>query len=104
MIDKDTIAKVKAEAGCDVYLLEACDEQVLVRQPTGPEFERFAAAASDDARKSKAAKMLFRDCVLHPDADELAEMLTRKPGLAITFGGECAELAGLTRSVERKKV
>jgi hypothetical protein len=102
-IDPKVIDTLKAEHS-QVYLLAACDEQVIVRQPTKGEFERFAAAVADEARRAKASRLLFLDCVVYPDREAVDAMLARLPGLAITFGGECAELAGVTRDVERKKL
>jgi hypothetical protein len=81
--------------------LTAAGETVVVTTPTRVKWRRFKDAISDDRKKSIAFEILLRDCVVYPDAVGLEAMLERKPGLAETFGAECAELAGAGVEVEK---
>ncbi len=103
MIDDKLIERLKAEHG-EVHLLEHDGIEVVVKPAVRPEWKRFNEMRGDPARKVGAAEQLLRDCCVFPDAAGLAAILARKPGLAETFGGECAEISGLTNKVTSRKL
>jgi hypothetical protein len=79
-------------------------DEIIVRGPKRAEYKRFRAALDDDKKIAKAAEQLLRDCLVHPTKDELAEMLSRRPGLEDTWGQALARLAGVRQGVEAKKL
>lgn len=102
-ITEEELAALKAKFG-EINLLEACDEQVLVRTPPYAEWQRFFSMANDPDQRSNALDTLTRACIVYPDKAGVNKLLNLKPALGVTFGNEISELAGLAKKVSRKKL
>ena len=103
MIDPKVIEELKAKHG-EIYRLEHLGHEVVVRLPSSPEWLRFKEMQADEGRRSKAPAQLVRDTCVFPDAQSLEVMLNKYPGLADTFAGEVAEVAGLSKKAQREKL
>lgn len=101
-MDEKTIERLKAEHG-EVHVLTVGDNEIAVRMPTVPEFDRFMAAGADTKKVGPGLKQLVRDCLVHPSVAEFNEMVSRRPGLFLPFGQAVAEIAGATVEAEVKK-
>lgn len=99
----EEIEALKAKHG-ELHLLTAKEESVVVKPPTRAQYGRFREYASSQERRGEAFQKLLSDCVVWPDVKGLDALLARLPGLAETFGGEVAQLAGLTSVVDSKKL
>lgn len=103
MIPEDTLEALKREHD-EVHVLTAAGVTIAVKSPSEPSFDRFTSMlAKHKDTPARAFKGLLSDCVVYPSAQEWAAIVARKPGLVMTFGGECAKIAGLEDEVERKK-
>lgn len=98
------IKQVKEKYSGEVFLLSACDQNVLVKIPDEPIFQRFRDDGANDARRSTATKRMLEACVLWPDKSEYAAMIAKQPGLVESFGNKLGTLAGLSSDVETKKL
>lgn len=81
----------------DAELREARGCVVILRPADEGEFDRYASESlsKDPNVKTGAFRNLFRATCLHPEPAEIAAMLKRRPGLALTFGKEAADISGL---------
>lgn len=102
-MDEATIEALKTKHG-EIYEISACGETVIVRKPPKAAYNKYRTYLFDDERRHTAMEALLTDCVIYPDKESLFAMLDRLPGLAETFGSECARLAGNTKQVEVKKL
>lgn len=102
-IDAQTLERIKSEHG-EVTVLSALGYEIAVRDPSRAAFDRFmATSAKGKEHAHKALANIVIDTLVHPSRDVWNEYLEAKPGLAVTFGGEVAKLAGLVDEVETKK-
>lgn len=104
MFTDEIIQKLKAEHGDDLYILEACGHEVVVRAPSRPEWKRFRAAQADPAKRIDAQEQLLRGCCVAPGSGDLSALLEKRPGLAETFGIELTEIAGLAEKATSRKL
>ncbi len=83
------------------------ETEVIVRPPTEMEYERFKAEASKATDRPEiglnALKVMTRGCVVYPEREAFAQLLTRYPALADSYGNELLQMAGASQSVTRKK-
>lgn len=99
----DRIAELKAAHG-EVYEITACDVTVVVKAPTRAQYNQYRTLMFDPDRRALANQGLLLNCVVDPDRAGMEALLERLPGLAETIGSEIAEIAGLTKQVETKKL
>jgi hypothetical protein len=99
-VDEKTIKEVR-EKHPKAVVLTAGGETVAVIPPTRAIWRRFKLCVTDERKRADAFEVLLRDCVVHPDAKGLEEILERRPALAETFGDAVAELAGAGLEVEK---
>lgn len=92
------------QAHGDIYVLTADEDQIVVRMPTIPEFDRFSQFVADETKASKALKQLVLDCLVHPSADDYKAMIARRPGLFLAFGKQLTKICGASVEAETKKV
>ncbi len=102
-MDQATIDALKAKHG-EIYELSACGEIVIIRKPSKAAYNKYRTYLFDDERRHTAMETLLTDCVVDPDKESFFAIIDRLPGLAETFGSECARLAGNTKQVEVKKL
>lgn len=105
-LDDQTISDIRAaNPGAELHALTTDDGlAVVVKMPSGPEFERFTQQLADDERQHNAMANLFHTCVVYPPAAEIRAMLAAQPGLAFSFGGRLAKVAGVRRDIDAKKL
>lgn len=95
------LEELKAKHG-DVALLTAkSGEEVVVRVPTGAEWDYFLDQREKIA--ARALKGLLLAVVVHPTAEEARALIGKKPGLAQVFGARVIELAGMEDEAQVKK-
>lgn len=73
-------------SGEDVYLLAVL--------PRGPEWEYFMSLVSDADRRKEANLELSRACVKWPAPADYAQLLERRPGVAVTVANTLGKLVG----------
>lgn len=104
MITNETIAKLKAEHGDDLHLLEGAGHEIVVRVPSRAEWKRFRAQQADAAKNVDARETLLRGCIVHPAAADVAAIFEKRPGLVDTFGVELQTIAGVTAEATSRKL
>ena len=103
-ISADIQAKLTAEHG-EVYVLEASDVAIAVKNPSPAAFDRFmSTSAAKKENAHRALGQLVRDALVYPSAEDYDAAIAKRPGLAVTFGSEVAKIAGLVDEVDRKKL
>lgn len=101
-MDDSTIQRLKDEHG-EVYILTADDAEVVVRMPSIPEFDRFMASMGDEKKSAKGLKQLVRDVLVHPSREDFDAIVSRRPGIFLSFAKEVAHISGATVEAEAKK-
>lgn len=98
---------VKHDGRCEVLSIGSDETEVIVRPPTGTEYDRFKVEASKAADRPEiglnALKALTRACVVYPDKDAFSVLLDRYPAIADSYGNELLQMAGASQTVTRKK-
>lgn len=98
------LAKAKEKHG-EVYVFKAVGVRVICRLPTEEEYDRW----KDDLEKERgkkpvtATERVFRQTCVYPPKAELAGILERRRGLALTFGNAILEQAGITEGCSVEK-
>ena len=108
-LSQEQVEKLKvAHPGVELHLVSVGggerEVSVVVKVPNRERWMRFKNHVADPHRKSLAMESLVVDCVVHPSAAELGNLLEVRPGLAETLGNQVAELAGLEETVVAKKL
>ncbi len=94
--------------GVACYAYRSKGFEAICREMRPDEFEQVSELMQREhkgfGRKplKAAAKAFVLTCV-HPTGDDLATMMRRKPGLAVSFGGLVLEEAGLVAGDEVEK-
>jgi hypothetical protein len=100
-IDAKMLADLKEKFG-DLTKYKLSGYEVICRDPNDADFDKFQSELIDKTKRPYAMRGLFRACCVHPDVAAVDDMLTKKPGLAFTFGSKLAEKAGLGEAEEEK--
>jgi hypothetical protein len=77
-------------------------ETVYVRTPPIGAWRRFRSQMQNPTKRDEAGEVLLRGCLLSPDKNTFDAWLEERPGLLDTFASELAEVAGLSKDVEKK--
>ncbi len=102
-IDQETLDRLKAEHD-EVHTLEGGGYTIAVKPPSEAAFDRFMSmSARNKDAPHKALAALVIDCLVHPPIKEYKDIVSKRPGLVVAFGTECARIGGLVEEVERKK-
>lgn len=103
MLDDKEIAALKEKHGVEeLHRFTAGGFTVHVKAPGRGEWNKFKSSINDEKKKVAAGEVLFRTCCVHPGAEEVDAMLSKRPGLAERFASELVELAGMTEEIEKK--
>ena len=97
------VAELKSKHG-RVHLLTLEDASLVVRIPTAFEFRKWQADSADEKKRIDGSADLLTRCTVWPAPEKAKEMLDARPGLRLSFFGELIELAGVSRSVEKKEL
>lgn len=101
--NKELIAKLKAEHGADLRIVETDDTEVVLRPPTKVEWQAFRSMSAEKEKKLYAQEDLSRACVVYPDRDTFDKLLEKRPGLGDALSDVAGELAvGAERIVAKK--
>lgn len=103
-MDEKDIQALKAKYGPRLYELTASGRSIIVRPPTGLEYQRFEEQLADPAPaiKVSAAKNLLLTCTVSPDGKGMTALLEELPGIYEPFAKELTEIAGFARKAEKK--
>lgn len=102
-VSSETIEALKSKHG-EVFEISACGYDFVVRVPTSVECERWQDKAAEDKKKGiRALGQLVRDVLVFPSLDEYDAILSKRPMLSTSLGGEVLKIAGATDDVEVKK-
>ena len=92
---------------CEVLSIGNDETDVIVRPPSGVEYDRFKVEASKAADRPEiglnAMKILTRACVVYPDKDAFTALMEKYPALADSYANELLQMAGASQTVTRKK-
>jgi hypothetical protein len=102
----DVIAKLKSQfpsTELRQYRSEEGDA-IVCKCPSRGDYKRFRAMIVDPNQRANALETLMRSCVVYPDAQGVAVLLERRPGLAEVFGDKLSGWAGAGQEVTEKKL
>ncbi len=100
-----------ANAGRELHVLELDIgeelHQVVVRPP-GIEYDEWREARDREGATTVSKRLADQNfvnaCRVYPSGEEWIALCSSKRGIAGTFAGELAELAGVSRAARRKKL
>ena len=84
-----------------VFLLTAdeedvCDQDIYIRKPTRPMFDRFQSTLMKKDKTGEATKQLLFDVLLFPEKEVLQQLFDERPGLVTAIGNKLMEIVGTT--------
>lgn len=81
----------------EVFVLRQSGVRVVCRLPKSEEYDRFRDELEKERGKKpiQAIERVFRQTCVWPPKDELAVILEKRQGLALTFGNAILEQAGI---------
>jgi hypothetical protein len=102
MLTAEQIAALKDKHGPDLHLLRSPDGsiEVVAKRPGRGEYRRFRRMTLDERKKEDASETFVRDCIVFPDAAELAKIFEVQPGLVDTWASKLIDLAGTAKECE----
>jgi len=102
--DEDIARDLKAQHQVEaVHVFTAeTGEKAFFRAPSNPVWRRFRSHMSDTRKRDEAGENLVRSCLLYPDKATFDGWLESRPALIETFTDELAQVAGLSKDVEKK--
>lgn len=107
IITKEIFDKVKAANPDVADTLEVLSHpdgfEIIVKAPPEVVYQRFTNERSDPTTRHVGFRNFVVACTVYPDNTELLPLLKSRPGLCDSFAGELAEMAGVSRAVQRKK-
>lgn len=77
-------------------------ETVYCKAPPIAAWRRFRSHMQNPSKRDEAGEVLVRTCLLHPDTATFDSWLVERPALIETFADELAQVAGLSKDVEKK--
>jgi hypothetical protein len=88
--------------GTPMEVLKALGVEIVIRPAPEVDWLQFKAFVNsgDGAKVAQANKFLVGACVVYPNKDEVLAMISKRAGLADTFGNECRKLTGAVEDVE----
>lgn len=103
-MDKELIAKLKAEHGDDLRMVETDDAEIVMRPPTRVQWAAFRSMGADKDKRQYAQEDLSRACVVYPSREEFDKLLDKRPGLGDALSDVAAELAVGAEKIVAKKL
>lgn len=82
-----------------VFLLtaeEGFDQEIYIRKPTRPMFDRFQSTLMKKDKTGEATKQLLFDVLLFPEKEVLQQLFDERPGLVTAIGNQLMEMVGTT--------
>lgn len=103
-LTREMLSDFKKRHG-DVTILRHMGQAVVVRQPTGTEWEyhRDMVLGENKQAAGAANERLFLDVALWPTGEDLKAMMARFPAIGDSFGMRVEKLAGWAKDVEEEK-
>jgi hypothetical protein len=80
------------------------EADVVARPASEDVWGQFQQMATDAAQKVFANRMLVDTCVVYPAPAELKALIAKHPAIVDVWSGEIAEMAGISRTMRRKKL
>lgn len=103
-MNKEQIAKLKAEHGQDLRLVETDDAELVLRPPTRVEWAAFRSMSADKDKRQFAQEDLVRACVVYPGREDFDKLLDRRPGLGDALSEVVGEMAVGAEKIVAKKL
>lgn len=103
-IDEALIAKLKAEHGDRLHLLETEDALAVFKTPDRGTYERYWSEILNEDERARAHKNLVLACVVYPPREEFVRVLDSLPGLVQSFGPALVKAAGAKKEATVRKL
>lgn len=104
-IEQAAIDQVKLEnPDKELHKITSKGNEIIVRCPTQPEYQRFVQLAGEPKTKYAALAGLVRSCTIHPKGSELEKLISIQPGVVVTFANKLLEIAGVEEEAEAEKL
>ena len=102
--EAELVEQLKKQHGIGKIFMFAAEtgETVYCRAPAVGVWRRFRSQMQNPAKRDEAGEVLVRSCVLFPEKGIVDAWLEERPALVETFADELAQIAGLSKDVEKK--
>jgi hypothetical protein len=92
-ISNDKIASLKQAHG-EVWQIDfPAGFSIMLKRPTGPQFERYMSLMVDPQKRIQAHRMFAIDVVVEPSGDALTAIIDKYPGAVIKIANTAAQIA-----------
>lgn len=102
--DAETVAKLKADHGAELHLIDVQGFCIVVKPVTRPQWKRVKDLHNDVRRRATLGEELVDENLVWPSKDEYRKLCDDKSAIADSFAAQMFELAGATEKAVLEKL